>query len=301
MKRSHRLPFGMLFCIIALIMSANSLQAQNELEDSIEQLNSETVTGYLQPFLDGFGANLNSGFTGTAKIENKLVIRLEAVGMATLIGSTEETFSTLPPAPFSQQPVETATIFGDQGATITGPEGLQYKFQNGIFDLDYFPLAVPQLTIGNFYHTQFQVRYAGYSGSDDVPEVQLLGLGVRHGLNQYLNDLPVDLAAGISYQQLDIGDIMQSRAYAITGMASKEFGILTVYGGAQYEKTQLDLNYTYTGAADIENAEIDLSFDGENTIRGFAGLGVNLAFVHIRTDINLGSVTVLSASIGFGI
>lgn len=302
MKKLIRLSLGVSICSFALFMLfVLPAKAQNQFEDAIEQLESETVTGYLQPFLNGFGANLNSGFSGSAKLENKLVIRLEAVGMATLIGTSEETFNATPPAPFAQQTVETATIFGDQGATVSGPEGVQYKFQNGVFDLDYFPLAVPQLTLGNYYHSQLQVRFFGYTGQEDVPDIQLLGFGIRHGLNQYFEELPLDLAAGLFYQQLEIGDIMKSTAYSITGMASKEFGVLSIYGGAQYEKTQLDLTYTRSGSADTDNAEVDLSFDADNTVRAFAGLNLDLRYIHLRADMNIGSVSVLSISLGFGI
>lgn len=300
MKISIRLSLSIMVCILVVFLST-SANAQNQFEDAIEQFESESVTGYLQPFLNGFGANLNSGFSGTAKLENELVIRLEAVGMATLIGGAEETFKAIPPAPFNQQKVETATIFGDRGATVTGPEGIQYKYQNGVFDLDYFPLAVPQLTIGNYYHTQAKLRYFGYTGQDDVPDIQLLGLGIQHGLTQYFGQLPLDLSVALFYQQFTIGDIIESDAFAIAGMGSKEFGILTIYGGVQYEKTQMDLNYTRSGSSDNENSQVDLSFDAENSIRGYAGFGLDLSVVHIRTDINIGNVSVLSASIGFGI
>lgn len=113
MKISIRLSLSIMVCILVVFLST-SANAQNQFEDAIEQFESESVTGYLQPFLNGFGANLNSGFSGTAKLENELVIRLEAVGMATLIGGAEETFKAIPPAPFNQQKVETATIFGDR-------------------------------------------------------------------------------------------------------------------------------------------------------------------------------------------
>lgn len=162
-------------------------------------------------------------------------------------------------------------------------------------------MAVPQLTIGNYYHTQAKLRYFGYTGQDDVPDIQLLGLGIQHGLTQYFGQLPLDLSVALFYQQFTIGDIIESDAFAIAGMGSKEFGILTIYGGVQYEKTQMDLNYTRSGSSDNENSQVDLSFDAENSIRGYAGFGLDLSVVHIRTDINIGNVSVLSASIGFGI
>ena len=157
-KFSRSLLFVFSFLFVALC-SSRAL-AQNPIEDAIKQLSSDVAKGYVQPLADGFGANLNSGFFRTAEIEEMgLHIELRFVGMATLIGDTEKKYTVTPPAPFSQQPVETATIFGDQGAVISGPNGLSYQFQNGQVKASLIPFAVPQLTIGNIYGTQASIRF----------------------------------------------------------------------------------------------------------------------------------------------
>lgn len=277
------------------------VNAQNQVEDAIRQMPKENVSGYLQPFLNGFGANLNSGFSGTAKIKDGLTIRLDAIGMVNMIGTAQETYSATPPDPFNQQPVNTATIFGDQGATLTGPSGTRYRFQNGQLNMDYFPLVAPQITIGNFYNTQFIFRFFTYSEDSDVPDIDMFGIGLRHGLNQYFDDLPVDLAAGIFYQKFSIGDVMTTDTFALTGMVSKDWKFLSVYGGAQYEYAGMNLNYTFESAAEGENPEIDFTFNSDNNVRGFIGLNLNFKVIHLRTDVSLANVPVLSASIGIGI
>lgn len=289
-----------LFLALSLFL-ITSVNAQNQLEDAIKQLSKDNVTGYMQPFLNGFAANMNSGFSGSAKIDNKFTIRIDAIGMATIIGSAEEVYNATPPQPFAQQTVRTATVFGDQGAVIQGPEGLSYKFQNGQLDMDYFPLVAPQLTIGNVYNTQLIFRFFTYSSDSDVPDIDMIGLGLRHGLNQYFNELPIDLSAGVFYQSFKIGEIIDTKFFSINGMASKEFNILTLYGGVQYEYANMHLNYNFSGASADEDSEIDLSFKGENHVRATAGLNLKMGVVHLRTDFNLGKVSVLSASIGFGI
>src|SRR6056297_325716 len=108
------------FTLILILTLFQFVNAQNQVEDAIRQMPQENVSGYLQPFLNGFSANLNSGFSGTAKIEDGLTIRLDLIGMANMIGTAQESYSATPPKPFNQQPVNTATIFGDQGATLTG-------------------------------------------------------------------------------------------------------------------------------------------------------------------------------------
>lgn len=287
--------------LIFILAFFQFVNAQNQVEDAIRQMPQENVSGYLQPFLNGFGANLNSGFSGTAKIEDGLTIRLDVIGMVNMIGTDQETYSATPPEPFNQQPVNTATIFGDQGATLTGPSGTRYRFQNGQLNMDYFPLAAPQITIGNFYNTQFIFRFFTYSEDSDVPDINMFGVGLRHGLNQYFGDLPVDLAAGIFYQKFNIGDIMNTDTFALTGMASKDWKFLSVYGGAQYEYAGMNLNYTFESAAEGEKPEVDFTFNSDNNVRAFIGLNLNFKFIHLRTDVSLADVPVLSASIGIGI
>jgi len=120
-------------------------------------------------------------------------------------------------------------------------------------------------------------------------------------LNQYFGDLPVDLAAGIFYQKFNIGDIMNTDTFALTGMASKDWKFLSVYGGAQYEYAGMNLNYTFESAAEGENSEVDFTFNSDNNVRAFIGLNLNFKFIHLRTDVSLADVPVLSASIGIGI
>jgi len=278
-----------------------SVSAQNQLEDAIKQMSTENVSGYMQPFLNGFAGNMNSGFAGSAKINNKFTIRIDAIGMATIIGAAEEEYIAVVPAPFSQENVKTATVFGDQGAVIQGPEGVSYKFQNGQLDVSYFPLVAPQLTIGNFYNTQLVFRFFTYSSDSDIPDIDMFGIGLRHGLDQYFNNLPVNIAAGVFYQSFNLGEIIDSNFFAINGMVSKEINVLTLYSGIQYENSSMNLNYTFSGAADADDSEVDFSFSSDNYIRAMLGLNVSLGPVHLRSDFSLGKVSVLSAAVGFGI
>jgi hypothetical protein len=294
---------GILSTLIILV-SFGTVYPQNTFEDAIKQLSSDNVKGYLQPFLDGFGANLNSGFQGSARIKTGLHLRLQFIGMATVIGDAEKTYKATPPEPFSQNEVETATIFGDQGALVTGPMGLQYRFQNGQVRTDWLPFAVPQLTFGNIFGTQGVIRYIKVSEREDIPEISLFGIGARHSISQYLPLVPVDIAAGIYYQKFSIGNIIEANAAAFGAQVSKTFVLLTLYGGLQYERSSITLEYEYTGPlppGDLSNRNVTLDLKGENNIRLIAGLGVSLGIVHLHGDINIGKVIVLSAGVGVGI
>ena len=292
-----------IFVLLGLLSSPSF--GQTSFEETIEQFSSDNVRGYIQPMLDGFGANINSGFPGSTRIKSRgLTFRIQVVGMGTLIGDGEKSFMATPPEPFPQEPVETATVFGGEGTTVIHPSGLRYKFQNGQLDARIMPFAVPQLTVGDIFGTQLTVRYVPVPEIDDFPEVNLFGVGVRHSISQYLPPLPLDLAAGVFYQTFSIGDIMDSKAMAVSAQASKTFLILTLYGGLQYETADVNLSYTYTGPMPPDESfdrTVSLDLEGENRFRITAGAGLSLGLLHLHTDISFGKVIVVSAGIGLGI
>ncbi len=288
--------------IVLFVALAIPSKSQNPIDDAIEQLSSDNVQGYIQPLLDGFGANINSGFPGSARIRKAgLTFRLQIVGMGTLIGDDEKTYLATPPEPFTQEPVETATIFGGDGSVVSHPAGAKYRFQNGQIDTRIIPFAVPQVTIGDFFGTQATIRYLPIPSVDDFPEVKLFGIGIRHSVSQYLPLIPIDIAAGVFYQTLSVGEYLDTKATAVSVQASKTFLVLTLYGGLQYESTDVTLSYTYTGPLTSGDRNVSLNFKTENKFRTTAGAAFSLGTIFLHADISVGKVTVLSAGIGLGI
>ena len=282
-----------------LLIISTAMHAQNPFEDAIKQLSSDNVKGYLQPFINGVGANLNSGLYNTAEIgESGFHLRLTVVAMGTLIGDAEKTYDATPPQPFSQTPVPTATVFGGTGTVVNGPvgSGIQYQFQNGQVKTSIIPLAAPQLTLGTIFGTQAIVRYVPIPEIHDFPKVTLFGIGAQHSLNRYLSSVPVDLSAGLFYQSLTVGDIIDIKTFNLGAQASKSWSLFTLYGGVQYETSSMNLTYTRTGTSE----RLSVDFSGENKLRATAGLGINLVILHLNADISVGKVTVASAGIGFG-
>lgn len=288
--------------ILALLVLVGATYAQNPFEDAVKQLSSDNAKGYVQPFVTGLGANLNSGTYTTADIGLAgFTFKFQIVGMATLIGDDEKKYNATGPDPFPAGPHETATLFGEMGTLITDTvSGLSYRFQNGQIKAEAIPLALPQITIGDFYGTQATIRYAPIPKIGDFPEVNLFGIGVRHNVSQYLVEFPVSISAGFFYQSLTVGDIMDIKTFNFGAQVSKSFSVLTLYGGLQYEKANVTLDYTYTGPGAVPGSRQSIEFDGENTFRGTAGFCLNLAVLQLNADINIGKVTVASAGIGFG-
>lgn len=299
MKPTQRSILKISSVLCALLLVGSASKAQNPFEDAVKQLSSDKVRGYLQPFVNGLGANLSSGFYNTAQIgETGLHIQVGVVGMGTLVGDAEKVYDALPPQPFPQTPVQTATVFGGTGAVVNGPGGTQYQFQSGEVKTSIIPLAVPQVTIGNIYGTQAAIRYVPLPSIGDFPKTTLFGIGVRHSISRYIPEFPADLAAGIAYDKVTVGDIIDAHSLIFGGQISKSFSVLTVYGGLQYENSTLSVNYTYTGS--MPNTNVNLDIDGENKFRVTGGVTLDLVILHLNADINLGKVTVVSGGLGFG-
>ncbi len=292
---------------IALLVSVLSLvvatgRAQTSFDDAIRQFNSDNVKGYLQPFANAFGADLTSGFYHSADIPDiGLTVRLDLVGTGSLIGDAEKTFNALPPAPFDQTPVPTATIYGDLGAVVTGPGNTQYQFQSGQVKTSLVMLGAPQLTIGNIFGTQAVFRYVPFPEINKFPKFTVVGGGVRHSISRYLPMSPVDIAASIFYSKVDVGDLISGKAWSFGAQASKSFSVLTVYGGLQYMSSTMTVSYAYTGPGSTPNSSVSLDLDGENKFSVTAGFGVNLVLLNLNGDISVGKVTTLSAGLGFGL
>lgn len=285
-----------------LLLVGGAARGQSQFEEAIKQLSSENAHGYLQPFVDGFGSNLNSGLMRPVNMTSMgFTMKVEVIGVGTLIGDAEKSYNATPPSPFDQTPVQTATVFGGTGTVVPGPGGLEYQFQNGQLKTRLMPMAIPQATIGTVFGTEAVVRYAAIPKMDNFPHIDLFGLGLRHNLSQYLPGVPVDLAAGAFYQNLNVGDVLDARTMNVSLQASTSFSILRIYGGAQYESSSMSVHYTYTGPGSTGSSVINLDMSGENRIRATAGLGLDLVILHINSDISIGKVASVSAGVGFGL
>lgn len=122
------------------------------------------------------------------------------------------------------------TVIGDTEAVLRpGEAGTQHYFSGG-FDIDDFSIAVPQLTIGNLLGTRITARWIAVKlgdESEDLGDLELLGLGAQHSITQYIPDLPVDLAVGGSPPDLQPGRrSARNQGAAPRRHRSKHFGLL---------------------------------------------------------------------------
>ncbi len=287
---------------ITVLLSSTPARSQSDLENALEQFDIGSVTGYIQPMADLFGANMNAGFYHSAAIPTAgLTLSIELIAMGSLVSDDDKTYTARAPSGFSPATFPTATIFGEKGATISHDldPTIQFSGSDGIIDASLFPLAVPQLRVGSIYGTEFTVRLIGTPSFDDdaFPSTTLFGIGARHSVSQYMPAAPLDIAVGLFYSSFTVGDIIDFKALSIGAQASKSFSVLDLYGGLAWEQSTMDLVYTSTVPG---VGSVDIELDGDNSFRFTVGAGLSLAVFHIFADANFGSITNFSGGIGLG-
>ena len=284
--------------LLLAIISMVAMPCFAQLEDAIEQLTGDNTKGYLQPFVDAFGANLNTGINHSAKVPLiGLNVYIGAVAMGTFIPDADLTYMATPPDPYPQNAVETATVFGDKGAVVSHSSGLSYAFQNGQIQGNFAPVAVPHIEIGSFLGTKVKFRYLAYDLGESVGDMKLLGYGLQHSINRYFPLLPVSLSASLFLQSFDVGDILSAKMTSIGVQASKSFTMLTLYGGVSLDNTSMDVEYTYEGEDISQKISLDLKSSGN--FRMTVGAAFRLAILNINADYNLGSQNTATLGVGF--
>jgi hypothetical protein len=298
-----RIVHSLSLLVVALcLVVAPAAHAQQDFQSTIEQFGGTTITGYIQPVADMFGANINSGFFHTADIPKwGFHFKIEFVGMASLVEDAQKIYTASAPPGFNPSTFETATIFGEKGGLVVDQTThFSSHGSDGLFNTKYFPFAAPQVTIGDVFGTRFLFRLILTPEFQDgkVPKVTLWGLGAQHSINQYLPMLPFDVAVHGVVSRLKFGDLVTANATSIGLDASTSWAVFTLYGGVAWETSSLSLAYQPDNAL---LAPVDLTLDGKQSFRGKLGVNIGLGPIALFADGNLGSVTVLSAGIGFGL
>ncbi len=291
---------------MTILLFGISSSALSQVDDSLEKLTSKNAKNYLQPLADAFGANLNSGFFYSARIPRfGLSVRVGISAMIAPIPSDKKAFALQDEKVgdfwviFPENAPPVPTVFGKEQTVPINIDGSTFNAPGGIWDTDFFPMAVPQITVGSFLGTEAMVRYFKYNHSD-IGEIKLSGFGLRHSLSQYIPLFPIHVALGIYRQTFTIGDIVEARTMYYGLQASKKLAIITFYAGYGIESCKLDLNYTYVHGNQQE-FPIGFEFDSVNRTRINAGLAFDLLILKIYADYSMAdqSVICVGTAIGF--
>ena len=261
---------------------------------------------YLQPFVDAFSADFNSGLFHTAKIKRKgFHLFIGVVAQVATINDDAKYFMGYTESDIyePQGPYKVPTVLGPaEGVTvpIEGSDGLlEYTFPGG-FDVDLLPLALPQLTIGSLFGTELTLRYIHFK-VNDVGTFDVLGWGVRHSIDQYIKKMPVNVAVGYYRQRFKLSEYMNATDNLVNLQLSYAVSVVTFFSGVGYENSRVKVEYEYTGENGNEDETISFDLKGSNTIRFTIGFTLNLGPVKIFGDYNVARQNTFTAGLGIGI
>ncbi|MBK7104127.1 MAG: hypothetical protein IPH62_02445 [Ignavibacteriae bacterium] len=280
--------------IFPLLIILFSIQTQAQFEDRINELSEDLQKGYSTPLATWTGTYLNSGGYFSADVSKIFGFKLSFIGMMIMIPEDQRTFKL-------EDGTETATFFGEKGAAVPETEGY-LVYPPGVNQTSV-PAAIPQIALSAL-GTEIMLRFVPETEVEDV-KIDLLGGALKHSISQYIPLCPVDIAVQAMYNKLSIASAdldISTTNMAFNAHVSKSFGIAILYGGLQYEKTTMDIEYTFTGddlEGVFEDDKLKVDLEGENNIRLTLGAALRLAIFVINADVNVGSQTAFVAGLNF--
>jgi hypothetical protein len=145
------------------------------------------------------------------------------------------------------------------------------------------------------------VRYfANELDEEDIGDLSLIGVGLRHSISQYIPLFPVDLTIGAFWQKLKVGEeLLDFEMLHLGVQASRGFGLFTLYGGIGQDQSQASIEYDYESSEGVTSLSYD--FDGDNGLQFTVGAGLNLGFVFLNGDYSFGKRTAFSLGLFLGL
>lgn len=311
---------------IGLLVGAPAhAQDSDDLGSALQSIGQQYADNYSQPVTDALGADLNAGLFRTADFEGTGLIPVVdvyvgVVAMGSFTAGSASSFR------LSDEQIQTddgrtliidypdaalPTAFGNPGspgtaALIDEQTGMtveEVSLPGSLVDTPLAPLVVPQVGVGTVLGTDAQVRYLPETEVSDYGSVGFVGVAARHSVSQYIPLLPLDVAVQGSWQKLTLsstaqGNIVNASGWALNAQVSRGIPVLpiTLYGGVQYEKFDVEAGYTFDTEAGTATITLDQS--ASNSVRALAGVSISLALLKINVDYARSSNDVVSAGVG---
>ncbi len=323
---------GLLF--VSPVHAQRGLDDLSDLGETLQRLSKGYADNYVQPVTDAFGAGVNSGLFRSADVGNSVIpgfpfdvyagVSVSGTFTSSMktsfrpFGGGSETFGDGRFTVTYEGSGEVPTVLGQTEPTNediviidnqTGETVLREKAPQGLLDTRVAPLIIPQVGVGSIAGTDVQLRYFPKSklswGGSSYGKVGVFGLAVRHDIDQWVPaPLPINIAVQGAWNQFSLEnelqgqtqEVLDASGWAFNLQASKGVPVLPVifYGGLQYEKFNVNYDYTLPNIGDISLAQT-----AANRFRGLAGFSVSLAVVRFNVDYAIGSANnVVTAGLG---
>lgn len=210
--------------LILLIIPAKHAYAQFDdvgdvLRAGVDDANL-LLKNYMKPVGAGFGADLNSGWFNSARPYRTLGFDLRVTVAGAFVPQADRSFDVreiglsdntrwVDGNPETQTPVGSKDpgavlgLFAENPFTQQDEEIFRFEMPEGT-GLSIVPAPMAQLTVGVIRDTDLSIRYMPSVTVGDL-STGLFGIGVKHGLNQWMPGgkvLPIDLSIQMGYTSL---------------------------------------------------------------------------------------------------
>jgi hypothetical protein len=307
---------------VALLMVVGAIPTiaadgdSDELTNLINDVGQSYAEGYLAPLISGFGINQNSGLYHTAAIPRTgLSVSFAIKGMASKLDTDDKTFRVSRRVDLSDYLNPGDPGYGDEGVivfegpTVFGAEGVKGSMtgywhgipvyqEDGIeslVDSDYVPLITPEVSVGGIAGLRGTLRWLPSIDAGEVGKIQYMGYGLSYSASSMFPTLPVDVMVGFFKQSLDVGDIIETSANSMYLAVSKNFGMITAYGGVAKEDSSMDVAYDLEDGSGSVNFELDGVQEKRTTLGATLNLGLKL-----NAEMSMGNLTSYAGGVIFG-
>lgn len=287
--------------VMLAVFAFAAAPASAQLETNLSSLGEENVKGYLDPMPNSLSAMLNAAIFRTGDVPvTGFNLSIDAKGMVANFEDDDREYQTVASGGFES--TTAPTVIGNTQGQVQegGPGGASVAFPGG-FDMDKFAVAVPQLSIGSVMGTRAIVRYITLDMSEsDLGDMEVFGIGAQHSISQYFQDFPVDVAAGVMYQNFKIGDeVLDAETWAFNVTGSKKFGVkvsFEPYVGVGVDTFEMKANYVDTSLSE----DVQVEFDRQNDLHLALGAGVNLPVVRVHAEYTVAASNGFAGGLSFG-
>lgn len=287
MKTGYTLLKGIL-CIVGLLIFTVKPASAQEIDDVGIIISAGTndasllAREYLSPFANGFGSGLNAGWFNSAKSHNKFGFDIKITPSLVFVPGSDQTFDVRNlQSQFERlewdntsTPI-TPTLNGDENVATSRFVIRESGLEIGAFNMpegsgfNFVPAPMIQASVGLIANTDLTLRYTPELNFDTFGRIKLFGVGVKHGINQWLpggNLLPVNLAVQAGFTSLDIDGnldvqpdgtadsdpfpastwegqeiVTSTNAFTANAIVSKDLPIISIFGGVGIESATMEI------------------------------------------------------------
>jgi opacity protein-like surface antigen len=330
-------------CLCLAMAMATSASAQDELNELLNESIDDgklLISAYVSPFMNSVSLGMNQGWYNTAKTHKIAGIDLTITANAMTIPKSDLFFDVtkldldvVQLESNSRDYPMAPTVFGPDNQplfsytdkntgikeTYLGPGGIDLE---GNIGLNMVPVPMANLGVGLPKNTDVKLRFTPTIDLGDDSSLKIFGIGIMHDVKQWIPGiklLPFDLSGFVGFTKFkmetyfdredhpDQRGLFEMNATTVQGLISKQFSVLTLYGGLGYNlaKSNLAMKGTYDinddGAVNPNEVDpLDLKFSASG-FRTTAGFRLKLAVLTIHADYTLQKYKCLTVGLGVSV